>query len=341
MKNFKTLTRHNLLILAIMFVSMCSFSQDIHFSHIHSSPTYLNPAYTGIFNGTVRVILNYKNQWNSIGKYNTGGLSTDFKVVNLRNRDFLSMGVGFYFDNAGDLSYRTFYGTYSIAYTKSLSDRRSHGITLGLYAAALNLSYDLSKGKAFDFEPIYGGVKNSTFNFSAGAGLSWFCQIKRYSSIYAGFGVNHMNMPNISTRESKVKLPMKMVFNIGGIYASKSRNALLPSVMYTQQGKQHEVLMGTFYRLEVNNNWKEQGTYFYLGAWIRWFSVPKSFSGMDALIASLRYDVKDWKFTFSYDLNLSRLSSASRGRGGPELSIIYSHQSKAKHGNKELYCPRF
>jgi hypothetical protein len=134
---------------------------------------------------------------------------------------------------------------------------------------------------------------------------------------------------------------MKMVFNIGGIYASKSRNALLPSVMYTQQGKQQEVLMGTFYRLEVNNNWKEQGTYFYLGAWIRWFSVPKSFSGMDAFIASLRYDVKDWKFTFSYDVNLSRLSSASRGRGGPELSIIYSHQSKAKHGNKVLYCPRF
>ncbi len=341
MNNFKTRSIRNLMMLAFLLASYFAYSQDIHFSHLHSSPTYLNPGYTGIFNGSIRVILNYKNQWNSIGKFNTGGVSTDFKVISMRNRDFLSMGVGFYFDNAGDLSYRTFYGTYSIAYTKSLSYKRSHGITLGLYAGALNLSYDFTKAKGFDFEPTYGGSKTSTFNFSAGAGLSWFCQIKRYSSIYAGFGVNHLNRPNISSRENQVKLPIKVVFNVGGIYAAKSRHALLPSVMYTQQGKQQEVLMGTFYRLEVNGNWKEQDTYFYLGTWVRWFAVPQAFKGMDAFIASVRYDVKDWKLTFSYDVNLSRLSSASRGRGGPELSIIYSHQSTKKHGNKVLFCPKF
>ena len=36
-------------------------SQDIHFSHIHASPTFLNPAYTGVHNGTIRVIMNYPN----------------------------------------------------------------------------------------------------------------------------------------------------------------------------------------------------------------------------------------------------------------------------------------
>lgn len=341
MKNFKVKFIQRLLMVATFLISSSVFGQDIHFSHMHASPTHLNPAYTGVFNGSLRVILNYKNQWNSIGKYNTGAIATDFKVISMRNRDFFSMGVGFFFDNAGDLSYRTYYGTVSMAYTKSLSDRRSHGITLGLYAAALNLTYDFTKAKGFDFEPTYGMYKNATFNFSAGAGLSWFCQIKRYSNIYAGFAVHHVNMPNISTRENKVKLPMKIVFNMGGIYATKSRHALLPSFMYVVQGKQQEVLTGTFYRLEMNSSWKEQPTYFYIGAWVRWFAIPKSYKGMDAVVASLRYDVKSWKLTFSYDMNVSRLASASRGRGGPELSIIYTHQSKQKNRNKVLYCPRF
>jgi len=86
-------------------------AQDIHFSHIHASPTFLNPAYTGVHNGTVRLIMNYKSQWNNIGKYNTGAIATDFKVASFPNRDFFSMGLGVYFDNAGDLNYRTFMTT--------------------------------------------------------------------------------------------------------------------------------------------------------------------------------------------------------------------------------------
>ena len=329
------------LFLICFLVKNETYAQDIHFSHLHASPTFLNPAYTGVHNGNVRFILNYKSQWSNIGKYNTAAISTDFKVASFRNGDFFSMGFGMYFDNAGDLNYRTYMGTLAMSYTKSLSDRKNNGITLGLYVSVLNMSYDFSKAVGLELEQLNGTNKNAITNFSTGAGISWFTQLSKHSSLYAGFAVHHLNQPNSSVREAKLKLPIKYVGNIGCILAGKSRQALLPSAMYIRQGNQQEINTGTFYRFEVNRGWNQQNSYLYIGAWARWHVVPKAFSGMDAIIASLRYDVKGWNFTFSYDINVSKLASATFGKGGPELSMIYSHKANKKKSNKVLFCPKF
>jgi type IX secretion system PorP/SprF family membrane protein len=329
------------IILLIFLQSVVCYSQDMHFSHIHASPTYINPAYTGVFNGNFRAILNYKNQWSGIGKYNTAGFSTDFKVASLKNRDFFSMGLSFYFDNAGDLNWRTYNGNLQIAYTKSLSNKRNHALTLGLYAGVIHQSYDFSKAKGFEVEPQNGLYKNRVLTYDAGLGVSWFYQIGKYSQIYAGYGLHHVNRPNISTRETLDKLFMKHTINVGLEIASKSRHALLPSFYFAKQGTHQEILLGTFYRLQVNSGWKENNQYFYLGAWARFHFVPKAYDGIDAMVLSARYDHFNWRFTFSYDINISLLSPATNGRGGPEVSIIYTHNSNKKDKNKVIYCPKF
>jgi type IX secretion system PorP/SprF family membrane protein len=330
-----------LIILILTLIGEIIFAQDMHFSHLHSSPTHINPAYTGIYNGNVRVVLNYKNQWSGIGKYNTAGFSSDFKVARMRNRDFFSMGLGFYFDNAGDLNWRTYNGNLQLAYTKSLSRKRSHGVTLGLYAGVIHQSYDFSRAKGFDVEPLNGIYKNSVLTYDAGLGVSWFMQIGKHSQAYAGYGLHHINKPNVSTRETLERLFMRHTVNVGFEIASKSRHALLPSFYYAKQGMHQEILLGTFYRFEINNNWKDKNQYFYFGAWARFHVVPKAYDGIDAVIASIRYDHFNWKFTFSYDINVSLFSSATQGKGGPELSIIYIHQSARKDKNKVIYCPKF
>ena len=330
-----------LTILILTLIGKLVLSQDMHFSHLHSSPTHINPAYTGIYNGNVRVILNYKNQWSGIGKYNTAGFSSDFKVARMRNRDFLSLGLSFYFDNAGDLNWRTYNGNVQLAYTKSLSRKRSHGLTLGLYAGVIHQSYDFTRARGFDVEPLNGIYKNSVLTYDAGLGVSWFLQLGKHSQVYAGYGLHHINRPNLSTRETLEKLFMRHTVNIGLEWASKSRHALLPSFYYAKQGMHQEILFGTFYRYEVNSNWKEKNQFFYFGAWARFHFVPKAYDGIDAIIASVRYDHYNWKFTFSYDINVSLFSSATNGRGGPELSIIYIHQSPRKDKNKVIYCPKF
>jgi len=330
-----------IIILILFLQSVKMMGQDMHFSHIHASPTHINPAYTGVFNGTMRFVMNYKNQWAGIGKYNTAGFSADFKVAQMRNRDFFSMGGSFYFDNAGDLNWRTYNGNIQLAYTKSLSSKRAHGLTLGLYAGLIQQSYDFTKARGFDIEPPSGVFKNSMLTYDAGMGVSWFCQIGRYSQVYAGYGLFHLNRPNVSTRETMERLFMRHSVNVGLEWSSKSRHGLLPSFYYAKQGMHQEILLGTFYRYEVNKNWKGKNQYLYIGAWARFHYVPKAYDGIDAVIASLRYDHYNWRFTFSYDINVSLLSSASQGRGGPEVSIIYIHQGSKKSSNKVIYCPKF
>ena len=57
------------LIVALMLVTNASlFSQDIHFSQYNETPQLINPAATGLYNGYVRAIINYKNQWMAMGK---------------------------------------------------------------------------------------------------------------------------------------------------------------------------------------------------------------------------------------------------------------------------------
>lgn len=337
----KTLKEKYILIFIAFFAFLKVGAQDMHFSHIHASPTHINPAYTGVFNGNVRLIMNYKNQWAGIGKYNTAGFSGDFKVARLKNRDFFSMGASFYFDNAGDLNWRTYTGNLQLAYTKSLSSKRAHGLTLGLYAGVIQQSYDFTQARGFDTEPTNGLYKNNVLTYDAGLGVSWFYQIGRYSQIYAGYGLHHVNRPNISTRESLERLFMRHSVNVGLEWASKSRHALLPSFYFAKQGVHQEILVGTFYRYEINKSWKEQKQYFYLGAWARFHFVPKGYDGIDAVVASIRYDHFNWRFTFSYDINISLFATATQGKGGPEVSIIYTHNSAKKGKNKVMFCPKF
>ena len=54
------------------FLGICIFAafsvnemrgQDVHFSQFNETPQLLNPGATGVYNGYMRGIINYKNQW--------------------------------------------------------------------------------------------------------------------------------------------------------------------------------------------------------------------------------------------------------------------------------------
>jgi len=43
----------------------------------------------------------------------------------------------------------------------------------------------------------------------------------------------------------------------------------------------------------------------------------------DAIIPKVALDISSWHAEFSYDINISDFEVATRGRGGPEFSLIY------------------
>jgi len=179
-----TTTMKNLLIVMLLFVAICTQAQDIHFSHIHASPTAMNPAMTGLFEGDLRLIGNYRSQWNNFTNgYKTVAGSVDTKLFPLSRTDFIGAGLQLYKDVAGDLEFTTSYGALSISVLKALDARGTNFISFGMQGALMSNSVNYNNIVAFDNEPlIQGGAPDRIRYADFIAGLGWFYAIDRYNS---------------------------------------------------------------------------------------------------------------------------------------------------------------
>ena len=62
----------------------------------------------------------------------------------------------------------------------------------------------------------------------------------------------------------------------------------------------------------------------------------------DAIIATVGLDYKNFRFGASYDINTSTLKEASSGRGGIELSLVYTGCILPVIPSRyEMPCPRY
>ena len=85
------------ILLLILFYGLNLNAQDIHLSHIHASPTVLNPSLNGLFRGDTRLIANARTQWTGITNgYKTIVASVDRKLFTMRNSDLVGGGLQLY-----------------------------------------------------------------------------------------------------------------------------------------------------------------------------------------------------------------------------------------------------
>src|SRR3990167_7220406 len=79
----------------------CS-AQDIHFTMYDAMPITTNPATAGVFNGDVRGVINYRNQWASIGNpYKTYSVMLDGGIFkNKWKNGYLGLGLNIFKDVA-------------------------------------------------------------------------------------------------------------------------------------------------------------------------------------------------------------------------------------------------
>lgn len=68
----------SVILLCMLWVVSCKVqAQDWHYSTFHSAPTMINPAFTGLFNGDLRIIGNYRSQWQFANAYETFSMAAD------------------------------------------------------------------------------------------------------------------------------------------------------------------------------------------------------------------------------------------------------------------------
>jgi hypothetical protein len=101
---------------------------------------------------------------------------------------------------------------------------------------------------------------------------------------------------------------------------------------YSSQGSFSETVGGALYSHVLGNDPENPPYILYAGAFLRF---------KDALIPVLKMDMKSISVAISYDLNVSPLKTASRGRGGFELSVSYTaFLDRYNSSRDKVICPR-
>jgi len=302
-------------------------AQDIHFSQSFLSPLLLNPAATGN-NGDYRFVGNYKDQWKSISNtYKTIFASVDLVPVRKKG-GFMGTGLSFYNDKAGKSDMGTTQINLSLSYTVRLN--RYHFLALGLQPGYTqksintnNLKWDNQfNGNTYDPNLISGetNFSNKISYIDFAGGLLWSFIPDKENKISIGASVFHINKPNQSFIASDPLNPKIVVHGNGEIKINKRNGYIIPIVLYTNQGKLNEINVGGMFKYGLGLDSK------YTGAnKSSCVSLGALYRVKDAIVVLVSMEYKRaFTFGFSYDINVSKLTAASKGRGGMELCIAYS-----------------
>src|SRR5262245_59797510 len=97
------------IIISLVLGMSVSYAQDTHFSQYNATPMSINPALTGIYDGTARFTNNYRSQWGALGPaYTTIYSSVDFPLGKAKSKNhYFGIGVMVNSDKAGETGFYT------------------------------------------------------------------------------------------------------------------------------------------------------------------------------------------------------------------------------------------
>ena len=140
--------RKLLSIFITLAISVTAFAQDPHFSQFFASPLTLNPAFTGKFDGQLRLAANHRDQWPSIPKaYVTTSASIDFSILKDKVPQGDVFGIGFsgLSDQSADAALKLNYGSISMSYHKALDEDGYNTIGAGFQGTYSSAILDMTK----------------------------------------------------------------------------------------------------------------------------------------------------------------------------------------------------
>ena len=340
----------NVLLVIMALCMICSnvvMGQSIHFSQYYNTPMLLNAANTGLMSeNDYRLGMNYRNQWAAIPvPYNTFSAWGDCKIGgnanNTNHNNWLGIGFAFFNDKAGDgnLSLGLIQG--DIAYHLKLSEFTMLSLGLsGAYAQRSvnydNLTFD-AQWDGFTFNghmpngEKVGIIKTTYYTIGSGLNFAWFPNEFVYTKL--GIGLTNINKPvetfykgGINTLDYRPSGNLDMLFRAGPVLI------INPSVYYSTQSGASELLVGSLFRILLNDS-KQAPAQLILGSYMRLG---------DAVIGAAGIQISRWQFMASYDFTMSALAPYNASYGALEFSLIYQGPYHPDQGIAKTFgCPRF
>lgn len=343
----KTLHRKLLWSILITVSAQKAISQDIHFSQFNETPLLRNPALAGLFTGDIRFQAVHRTQWQSVTvPYQTTSLNGEFKLPVGKSEDYITIGAQILYDRAGTIAMTGTHILPAVNYHKSLSEERNMYLSLGFMGGPVQRRFDRTKvttnsqydGSGYnpglsDGEPFTG---TSYTYFDGTAGMSFNAQLgdNLDNNVFFGVAYHHFNKPsNISFYgDSKLKLDPKWVYSAGARLSSTDQSYVTIQADYSMQGPHTEAIGGLIYTYKLDDD-VDPKYLIHGGAFVRL---------KDAIIPLAKIEMRPLSVSVSYDANISKLSSASRGRGGFEMALAYQKFIERSNSSKTaVRCPRF
>lgn len=346
-----------LLILLVVLATSVARAQDVHFSQFGMSPLMLNPALSGFSSGDIRMYANFRTQWNTVagaGAYRTfaGGLDAALGKAT-KFSSFAGLGVSFFSDQAGTAGFQTNRVDLTFAYHFVLSKRHNTSLSFGIQGAFNHRGFDPSKSTYDSFyDPSTGTASSSNgtqeqftrtkvYFGDVGVGAFFSTTLRKRSDLYFGLSFNHLNQPSISffahgnDNQAADKLYMKTTLH-GGISAAVSDKVwIVPNFFIMIQGPAQQYNIGTHIKMQLGTKTMSR-TFLSLGLQARIAKGLQTPMG-DAVIVQTRLDYRAFTLGLSYDINVSKLRTASSTFGAPEVALMYTITTK--HKPRAVYCP--
>jgi type IX secretion system PorP/SprF family membrane protein len=311
----------------VLVLSLEINGQDINFSQFYELPLLRNPALSGFYRGDIRVTSGFRRQWASVTvPYQTTALGVETKfLISDRSGDYISFGIQATNDVAGSSRLGKTQVMPTVTYHKVINGERDQYISAGFIGGLIQQRFDPSR-LTFDDQFVNGAYSttnptNQTFNntnltyFDGSAGIAYSSQFGYDGKFYIGGAFFHFNKPKVAfSRERDVALNPKIVLNAGVSVPASEYDRLFFYADFFSQGGSNQGQGGVVLSHYFVEEEEEEKLGVGLGFFYRW---------NDAVVPIAKFEYYKLAFALSYDINVSKLKTASQLRGGFELTLSY------------------
>ena len=335
-----------LLVIVTIVCANFAHGQDLHFSQFFNSPLTTNPANTGFIpDADYRLGASYRNQFSSIlaAPYKTISVYGDAQLFrNQIENGWLGLGGVILNDVAGSggLTSTKIYGSLAYHQMLGISSLLSAGFNVGWANKRIDQTKlkfpDQFDGKFFDGNtPTAVVLQNnniSYFDMQVGLNYAYFPSENLYLNV--GYSIHHVNKPQetfFSDNTDTSRISMRNIGFINAVLKVNDRVIINPNAYYTNQAKSSELVFG----LNANYNLSGAGgdTQLLAGLYYR---------AGDAIVPMVGFQLKNVRFTFSYDATTSSLTNFNNTQGATEFNIMKKGYYGEYGGDtRQVLCPRF
>lgn len=342
------------LLLSLQFVA-----QDLHFSQYLQVPVHINPALTAVSHD-IRVVANYKDQWNSAMKpkpYRTFGATAEFALKRKKlKKSYWTTGLNIYRDIAAESRFQSVHAAAILGVVIRTG-------RYGFFSMGLTGGFDVKSIRTDDlrWENQYDGFKynssiagesipqNQFIYGDFGGGINYhYSKSRKYISANDGHrfdigaAVQHANIPYYSFyKNSRETMYMKFVqYTSVTIALPDAKLNVIPSYYFAMQGKSREINAGLLLKYIISDESVHSGTLKPIA-----FAAGATYRYMDAFVPQILFEYDRYAFGMSYDVNLSSLTPSTRTKGGMEICLRYNYNYgyglKLGNDNRPKGTPHF